>query len=171
VEDGQRAVGVALLVVGGLLLLLGILSWGRAWPLAFVFLGTLLLAQAMFGARTALEPAPAESPYLAELAFIGGSKKRPRVAGFKGGYVTVVLGGMELDLRRVQMGGDRAVIDVVAIWGGIELKVPEGWTVDGRVTPLLGGFEDKTRVVVESVQAPRLVVRGYAIMGGVVVDN
>ena len=32
-----------------------------------------------------------------------------------------------------------------AFWGGIEIKVPEDWTVVTRVMPLMGGVEDKTR--------------------------
>lgn len=169
-EDGQRAVGVALLFAGGLLLLNNILSWGRAWPLLLVLLGALLLWQALDKPR-ASEPAPSESPYLSELALMGGAKRSPRMTEFRGGYITAVLGGVELDLRKARMGPSPAVLDVVAVWGGIELKVPAGWSVEGRVMPILGGFEDKTRLLVESAEAPRLVVRGYAIMGGVVIGN
>ena len=38
-----------------------------------------------------------------------------------------------------------AHVDVVAFWGGIEIKVPAGWTVDARVVPLLGAFENTIR--------------------------
>jgi Domain of unknown function (DUF5668) len=169
-EDGQRAVGVALLCAGGLLLLFNILSWGRAWPLLFVLLGALLLWQAR-DKPWASEPAPSESPFLSELALMGGAKRSPRMADFRGGYITAVLGGVDLDLRKARMGSSAAVLDVVAIWGGIELKVPAEWSVEGQVRPILGGFEDKTRLLVESASAPRLVVRGYAIMGGVVIGN
>lgn len=170
IEDGQRAVGVALLLAGSLLLFIRILSWGQAWPLVLVLVGALLLWQSI-EKPPASEPAPSESPYLSEIAFMGAAKRSPRVADFLGGYITAVMGGVDLDLRKARMGPSPAVLDVVAVWGGIELKVPAGWSVEGRVVPILGGFDDKTQVLVESAEAPRLVVRGYAIMGGVVIGN
>jgi hypothetical protein len=78
---------------------------------------------------------------------------------------------VDLDLRKARLAASPAVLDVVAVWGGIELKVPAGWSVEGKVVPIMGGFEDKTQLLVESAEVPRLVVRGYAIMGGVVIGN
>ena len=40
----------------------------------------------------------------------------------------------------------------------------------GRVVPLLGGYEDKTRPP-KGAAAHTLVVRGFAIMGGIEVKN
>ena len=31
------------------------------------------------------------------------------------------------------------------MWGGIEIRVPENWTVSSRIVPLMAGVEDKTR--------------------------
>ena len=64
------------------------------------------------------------------------------------------MGGVDLDLRKARMGPSPAVLDVVAFWGGIELKVPAGWNVEGQVMPILGGFEDKTQPLVESSRGP-----------------
>jgi hypothetical protein len=80
-----------------------------------------------------------------------------------------VMGGVHLDLRRASLRG-RAVLDTFAMWGGVELVVPEGWAVELQGTPILGGFEDKTRPPLDD-NAPRLVVRGVAVMGGVEIKN
>jgi hypothetical protein len=39
------------------------------------------------------------------------------------------------------------------------------------VMPFMGGFENKSRVPLDTGAAKRLILRGYAVMGGVVVDN
>ena len=66
-------------------------------------------------------------------------------------------------------GGRTAVFDIFAMWGGVEIRVPEDWAVESHVVPLLGGFEDKTRQPADAKQ--RLVITGIAIMGGVGVKN
>jgi hypothetical protein len=169
-EDGQRAVGMALLAGGGFFQLIGVLSWGRAWPLALVFVGGLLLWQAV-ERPSAPEPAAPSSPYVSELALMGGLKRSLRVPDLRGGYITAVMGGVDLDLRKSGVLGPTITLDVVAFWGAIELRVPAEWSVEGLVVPIMGGFEDKTKTLVATDQAPRVVVRGYAIMGAVVIGN
>jgi predicted membrane protein len=78
------------------------------------------------------------------------------------------MGGCELDLRHASIQGE-AVLNVFAMWGGIEIKVPEDWVVSMQGTPILGGFSEKTMVSKDT--SKRLVIRGYAIMGGVEVRN
>ena len=79
------------------------------------------------------------------------------------------MGGCEIDLRQASIDGE-AVIDVFALWGGIEIRVPEDWTVVSRVMPILGGVEDKTRPP-QTAAGKRLVVRGFVVMAGVEMKN
>src|SRR5262249_32954025 len=72
--------------------------------------------------------------------------------------------GCELDFSSATIDGE-AALDVLAFWGGIGIKVPRGWQVVWRVTALLGGYEDKTTAA--PAGAPRLIIRGTAIMGGI----
>ena len=65
-----------------------------------------------------------------------------------------------------------AYLDVVAFWGGIEIKVPPTWTVDARVVALMGAFENKLdSPVTPAPDGPRLVLRGHAIMGAVLIGS
>ena len=57
-----------------------------------------------------------------------------------------------------------------ALWNGIEIRVPEDWTVVSRVVPILGGVEDEIRAPQTAV-GKRLVVRGFVIMAGVEMKN
>jgi len=56
------------------------------------------------------------------------------------------------------------------MWGGIEIYVPDGWAVEVRAVPLLGGVDDKT-IMPKSDDAPRLVVHGLVVMGGMEIKH
>lgn len=101
-------------------------------------------------------------------ALLGGVERRIVTKDFRGGEVTAIMGGCELDLRHADMHGE-AVLNVFALCGGIEIKVPDDWTVSLQGMPLLGGFSGKTMPVKDS--GKRLIIRGYAIMGGLEVRN
>jgi hypothetical protein len=168
-EDGQRAAGVAFLMLGGLFLVTSILTFGSAWALLMTTIGVYLLWQGAEGPRAGTR-AVSESPYLSEMALIGVLKRTHTSADFRGGSLTAVMGGIDLDLRKVALTQGIAYLDVVAFWGGIEIKVPAGWTVDARVIPIMGAFENKVDSHAPG-DGPRLVVRGHAIMGAVVIGS
>ncbi|HXB55457.1 MAG TPA: LiaF domain-containing protein [Vicinamibacteria bacterium] len=162
-EDGQRAAGTAFLLLGGLFQLTSLLASGSSWALLMVAIGVFLLRQGVEGPRA---EAVSESPYLDDMALIGYLKRSHPSVDFRGGSVTAVIGGVEVDLRKATLTSGTAYLDVFAFWGGIEIKVPTGWKVDARVVPVMGAFEDK----VDSLSAsggPGLVVRGHVIMGAV----
>ncbi len=166
-EDGQRAAGTAFLLLGGLFQLTSILGSASSWALLMVALGLFLLRQGVEGPRA---EAVSESPYLDDMTLIGYLKRSHVSVDFRGGSVTAVMGGVELDLRKATLTSTTAYLDVFAFWGGIEIKVPTGWRVDGSVVPVMGAFENK----VDSLSAPggpRLVVRGHAIMGAVTIRS
>jgi len=148
IEEGQRAAGTALLFVGCLLQIVSVLSFSKGWPLVFVALGGLLLWQTV---ERPPRPAtaPSQSPHVSDMALIGYVKRSLHAADFHGGHITAVMGGVELDMRNATIRRGPAYLDVVAFWGGIELKVPAGWTVDAAVIPLMGGFENKTQSITE----------------------
>ena len=101
-------------------------------------------------------------------AILGGFERSITTQHFKGGDVTAILGGCALDMRSASIDGE-AVIDVFAFMGGVTIKCPPDWTVVLHGTPILGGFEEKTAHPVAGTK--RLIVKGYAIMGGVEVRN
>jgi len=101
-------------------------------------------------------------------AVMSGSKSQNSSQNFRGGELTAVMGGIELDLRNASIDGS-ATINVFAVWGGIEIKVPGDWTVISQGVPILGGIEDRT--VPPMDRSKTLFIQGYAIMGGVEIRN
>lgn len=138
-----------------------------AWPLLLVLLGLSIVWRSVAGRRPAA--ASDSNAIVSAVAILGGVNRGNNSGTFRGGDLTAIMGGCEVDLRQAKINGE-AIIDVFAMWGGIEIKVPDDWTVVGRVTPLLGGFEDKTRPP-QGASEHRLVVRGFVLMGGIEVKN
>jgi predicted membrane protein len=83
--------------------------------------------------------------------------------------VVSVFGGFQLDLRPAAIKGDEAVIQAEAVFGGIEIVVPEDWEVVPQGAGVFGGFADQTRP--PDRPAKRLIVRGAGVFGGVVITN
>lgn len=166
-------VGAGLVLLGVLFTAsrLGIVSVGmhELWPLFLIGAGGAIVATAL---RSRHGPAPAEATgddsVINAAAILGGFRRRIASKAFRGGEITAVMGGCELDLRDASIEGE-AVVTVFAMWGGINLRVPEDWTVVLQGMPLLGGFDDKAAVPARADK--RLIVRGYAIMGGCEIRN
>lgn len=125
------------------------------WPLLITVAGVTLMMQAF---RRGIE-----NPNFRAIAVMGGNVRKVG-AQLEAGEVLAFMGACDVDLTAAKIEHE-AIVDVLAFWGGIGIKVPEGWNVVSRVTPILGGCENKTNDAPDG--APRLVVRGSAIMGGI----
>jgi predicted membrane protein len=145
------------------------ISFWELWPLLLVFFGTYLVWQGMTGPRGRQVRAEDTNSVVNATAILGGVARGNNAPNFRGGSLTAVMGGCELDLRHAAIDGE-AIIDVFTMWGGIEIRVPEDWTVVSKIVPVLGGVDDKTRPP-QGTSRHRLVLRGFVIMAGVEVKN
>ena len=103
------------------------------------------------------------------IAVLGAVTRGNNSRSFRGANLVAIMGGCEIDLRNAAIDGE-AIIDMFAMWGGIEIRVPDDWTVSSQVVPVMGGVEDKTRPPQGTV-AHRLILRGVAFMGGIEIKN
>lgn len=138
------------------------------WPALLVAGGGYLVWQALARPRSA-DAADDTSALVSAVSVLSGVTRSNSSSAFRGGDLTAVMGGCEIDLRQAAIDGE-AVIEVFALWGGIEIRVPDDWTVESRVVPLLAGVEDKTRPP-RGGSRHRLVLRGLVVMAGVEVKN
>ena len=167
--------GVIWMTVGTLLLLasIGVLRvgvWQLVWPIGLVALGGYIVWQAVGGSARMAAAGGSSDDRVSGLAIMGGVVRQSNAQNFRGGDLTAIMGGCEADLRRASIESNEAVIEAFALWGGIDIRVPEDWTVVGKVLPIMGAFEDKTRPPADGGKK-RLVVRGVVLMGGVEVKN
>lgn len=173
-----RWVGLVLLILGVLLLLdnlyiIDFYLWDY-WPLLLILAGLAMLraSRRPRGAQPLGAPpqAGAEGSSVRGFALLGGQHIVSTNSDFQGGNVTAILGGCKVDLRGAAIKSDRALLDLFAFWGGIEVLIPNTWAVQLEGFPILGGFDDKTH---PNPQGERrtLIIRGTAIMGGIEVKN
>jgi len=145
--------------------------WDFLFPGILLFAGATLVWRSVAGPRSAVDRSTSQADdYLRTFAAMSGNQVRSMSTAFRGADLTAFMGGVTLDLSRARMAGDEAQIDVFALWGGIEIRVPPDWTVISRVAPVLGGFVDKSQPA-PGPAAGRLVVNGVVVMGGVEVKN
>ena len=177
-----RVKGVVLIIVGTVFQLdaLGIehFRWGQLWPLALIGAGLAVMWTTLEGHRMGGGNPGDPRNTLNEFAVFGGIERRITSQDFKGGSVTAIFGGVELDLRDVNIAGEQAELIVNASFGGCELRVPESWEVVTHGQGIFGGYVDSTRPPQNYAQnaltaAPRkmLMLRGIALFGGVEIKN
>ena len=168
-------IGGGFVVVGVLLTLqhLGIIYFRTRdlWPALLIIAGLSVIFKDKLHAGNdwkTLNSTDAQDSVYHITAFMSGAKMQNSSTDFRGGELTTVMGGIVLDLSKATMQTE-AVLNVFAMWGGIELRVPPDWTVISQGVPILGGIEDKTIPPIN--QNKKLYIQGYAIMGGVEIKN
>jgi hypothetical protein len=121
-------------------------------------------------------------------------------SNFRGAQLGGVMGRSTLDLRQAAIApGEDAVVDVFVAMGKVVLRVPDHWTVDTSTLPVMGSIDDlrwpRDRAVLNintgdvekpadtgkpaDVEAatpatgppPRLVLRGFVMMGKVEIQS
>ena len=89
---------------------------------------------------------------------------------FKGGRISCVLGGTEIDLTKADIQ-ETAVLQIHEILGGITLIIPPGWAVRNNIHGVLHGVEDERRGIVQEDTSKVLVLQGSAILAGIEIKS
>jgi predicted membrane protein len=192
----ERGFGLVLILFGVWFLLSNLdvihYTFGDVWPILLVVLGIMMVWRAITrpffetprrrlrdavaaadGSAAVAGPATSgadTSSTVNGFALLGGVNRRCVSQDFRGGSLTAIMGGCELDLRNASISSGQAVVHTLAFLGGIDIKVPQEWTVVAQGTPILGAFDDKT-VRVGGDASKVLVVKGTAFLGGVDIKN
>jgi predicted membrane protein len=182
-RTGGGVNGVIVMIIGGWLLLnsVGVLRvrfWEMFWPMVLIGIGSVLVMQAMRRHTRQALGADADDT-LNVFVVMGGMKRTSTSQRFRGGEVTTIMGGAQLDLRQATIPpGEEAALDIFAIMGGCEIVVPQSWAVVTPLVPIMGGIDDKRLPALPAASetfggkpAPRLVLRGVLLMGGIEIKS
>jgi len=105
--------------------------------------------------------------YIDTTSIFGGVKKNIISKDFKGGDITNIMGGSEIDLTQADINGT-VTIDLTQIFGGTKLIVPANWQVKAQMAAIFGGVEDKRSLQNTSLDPNKLLILdGTSIFGGI----
>jgi predicted membrane protein len=104
-----------------------------------------------------------------EVAVFGGGDRTIVTDSFKGGKILAIFGGSNFNLMRSNLAPGKNYLDLLIIFGGMKLVVPEDWNVKIEAVSIFGGFTDKHRVStpVSGIDGQsELIIKGLVIFGG-----
>jgi hypothetical protein len=107
----------------------------------------------------------AESDELALAAVFNGIELESHATAFRGGSMLSWFGGIAVDLREATLAPE-ARLSLTTVFGGIAIRVPPGWRVQSDLRAVAGGMSVDAPEP-DDPQAPRLVLDGVALVGGI----
>ncbi len=116
-------------------------------------------------------PLPADRPRRWAVGVLSGEKVRGPWRFEDHLHAVVLLGSAQIDLCDAQVVGDEATLYVVALFGGVEVQVPEGLPVELTGIAIMGTKQYKVKRCDPMSGMPRVRVRAFALCGGVTVRS
>ena len=143
--------------------------WDYFWPALLIIIGLAIIFSR--------NPKPKIPTYnedkVNHFALFSGLATRNDSRQFRGGNICALFGSVDIDLKDAEITGKDAYLDLVTIFGGINIKVPEDWKVIVKGLPLFGGWENKTKLkdLDGEKDIPVLKVHCFALFGGIEIKN
>lgn len=159
-------------IIGVLLLLWcrGIMDIEMAWkliiPAIIVVIGLKLIFREIFGNKTSemLKKKKEEGKNLRSgFAAFSGCEMNYSGEVFEGAELNAIFGGVECDLRNAIIEKDE-VIKATAIFGGIDILVPDNVNVKVDSNSIFGSVDNKTKA---HTDAPTLYISAICLFGGI----
>jgi len=171
-QGQDRGAGLVFILIGTLLLLTlhDVVEWNsiwRLWPLILIIIG---LSMILKGRRTKwnlTNESTTGDEYIHSNAVFGSSEHTVTSQNFKGGETMALFGGVELDLRQAQISEDGCKIHTTALFGGVEIIVPDDVNVVISGTPIFGGIDNKSRRKSDSTNSKSVHIHCTVAFGGV----
>jgi predicted membrane protein len=118
------------------------------FPLIIIGIGVAIIAKHRQPVRKIIPGNPASSEnirkdYIDDVAVFGGGTKVLLSDSFKGGNVTAIFGGSEIDLTGCKLADGENILDVLFVFGGSDIYVPKDWHIIVNVTPVFGDSPTK----------------------------
>jgi hypothetical protein len=108
--------------------------------------------------------------YIDATTVFGSIHKNILSKNFRGGDITIFMGGAEINLSQADIQGT-AAIDITQIMGGTKIIVPANWEVRSQMTSVFGNIEDKRQNIGNTDPNKVLIIDGSSVFGGIEIRN
>lgn len=169
----EKTSGVIVMAVGGFFLIPMIFretfhAYNMFWPSIFIIIGVIFIATKRKGWNSVTSKGVMGDDYIDYVNVFSGGERQIISENFRGGRVSAVFGGMELDLTKAKLAPGRNELEIACVFGGATFIVPDDWNISIEVTPVLGGFNDTRKLIPGRTIDPakQLVIKGAVVFGG-----
>jgi predicted membrane protein len=173
VNSGKKTAGIIVMAVGAFFMIPLLFRqtfhmYNLFWPAILIIAGVLFISSRGKGWSGRVTRDSSDDDYIDYINIFSGGDRQILSRNFRGGKITAIFGGTELDLTQAGLAPGKNEIEITCVFGGITVIVPETWYVTIEVTPVLGGFNDSRKLKPGSIPDPdnRLIIRGTVVMGG-----
>jgi len=173
----EKTAGIIVMAVGGFFMIPLIFRetfhMSMFWPSIFIIIGIIFIVTKRRGWGSVTSTGLESDDYVDYVTIFSGSERQVISQNFKGGKMSAVFGGVDIDLTKAKLAPGRNVLEVAAVFGGVGIIVPDDWFVTIEVTPVLGGFSDSRRLApgMNFDRTSQLVIKGAVVFGGGEVKN
>jgi predicted membrane protein len=171
ITERKKLTGIILITIGTFFLLPNLLHFPfnfhhLFWPALFIIIGIYIIFSRR-GGNYITDYENDGDDVINGTAFFGGGKKKIVTPTFKGGNLTAVFGGFDIDFTDAELSDGINVLNVMILFGGLKLIVPSDWKIDTNADVVLGGINDKRfSQTIQVMPGKTLVIEGFIMFGG-----
>jgi predicted membrane protein len=171
-SSGGKTSGIIVMAVGAFFLIPHIFQEtfdiNMFWPSIFIIIGVIFIFSKRRGWNSLSTSPPVGDDYVDYVHVFSGGERQIVSDNFKGGKVTAIFGGSEIDLTKAKLAPGKSELEIACVFGGTTIIVPDDWNVKIEVVPVLGGFGDSRKLKPgRSVDTSKqLVIKGAVVFGG-----
>jgi predicted membrane protein len=171
----EKTGGIIVMAVGGFFMIPLIFRetfhmYNMFWPSIFIIVGVIFIIsrRGNWNRANLNSKGVVGDDYIDYVNIFSGGERQIVSQNFKGGKITAVFGGIELDLTKASLAQGISELEIACIFGGATLIVPDDWHVTIEVTPVLGGFSDSRKLSPGRTVDPskHLIIKGAVVFGG-----
>jgi len=169
---GSKTSGIIVMAVGAFFLIPHIFretfDVNMFWPSIFIIIGVVFIFSKRRGWNSVTTTAQVGDDYIDYVHVFSGGERQIVSENFRGGKVSAVFGGSEIDLTQAKLAPGVSELEIACVFGGTTIIVPDDWNVKIEVVPVLGGFGDSRKLLPgRTIDTSRqLIIKGAVVFGG-----